>query len=128
MHFEIPDAGNGSCGILIHATDVSLYDAQVKESYYGYGITVSRLGVSLKRARYGTVGTSSFEKVSQWETAKEGNLHIELKGNRLEVYLSGENKPILTAEDDKPFTHGKYGFFSTGKELTVLEMIVSPLE
>ena len=128
VRFEIPDAGNGSCGILIRATDVSLYDAQVKESYYGYSITVSRLGVSLKRARYGAVGNSSFEKVAQWESAKEGNLHIELKGNRLEVYLPGENKPILSAEDDKPFTHGKYGFFSTGKELTVLDMTVSPVE
>ena len=128
VRFEIPDKGNGSCGILLRATDVSLYDAQVKESYYGYSITVSRLGVSLKRSRYGAVGSSSFEKVADWETAKEGSLRIVMNGTRLEVYLPGEDKPILSAEDDKPFTHGKYGFFSTGKELTVLEMTVSNAE
>lgn len=127
VRFSIPEKGNGASGILLHATDVSLYDAQVSESWFGYSLTVTRLGVTLKRARYGATGSSSFEKVPAWEAAEEGELHIELKDGKLAVYLPGESEPILTAEDAKPFTHGLWGFFSTGKELTVLECTVTPL-
>lgn len=128
VRFKIPEKGSGGSGILLHATDVSLYDAQVAESWFGYSLTVSRLGVTLKRARYGTTGSSSFEAVNAWKTAEEGELHIELKDGKVAVYLPGESEPILTAEDAKPFTHGLWGFFSTGKELTVLECTVTPLE
>ncbi len=128
VRFKIPEKGSGTSGILLHATDVSLYDAQVTESYFGYSLTVSRLGVTLKRARYGAVGSSSFERVPGWEDAEEGALHIELKGGKVAVYLPDESQPILTVEDAKPFTHGLWGFFSTGKELTVLECTAVPLE
>lgn len=128
VRFRIPEKGSGASGILLHATDVSLYDAQVAESWFGYSLTVSRLGVTLKRARYGATGSSSFEAVAAWKTAEEGELHIEMKDGKLSVYLPGESEPILTAEDAKPFTHGLWGFFSTGKELSVLECTVTPLQ
>lgn len=128
VRFKIPEKGNGASGILLHATDVSLYDAQVSESWFGYSLSISRLGVTLKRARYGAVGSASFEAVAAWETAEEAALHIELRDGKLSVYLMGESEPILTAEDAKPFTHGLWGFFSTGKELTVLECTVTPLD
>lgn len=126
--FEIPRNGNGSCGILLRATDVSYYDAQVEDSYFGYGVVVSERGVTLKRSRYGQVGTSSFEGVKAWETAETGTLHIEVRGNRVEIYLPDEEKPLLSFEDAKPLTHGMWGFFSTGRELSVLECTVAPLE
>ena len=126
--FEMPKKGNGSCGILLRATDVSFYDAQVEDSYFGYGVVVSERGVTLKRSRYGQVGTSSFEAVKAWETAETGTLHIEVRGSRVEIYLPGEEKPLLSFEDAKPLTHGMWGFFSTGKELSVLECTVAPLE
>lgn len=128
VRFKIPEKGSGTSGILLRATDVSLYDAQVTDSYFGYSLTVSRMGVTLKRARYGAVGSSSFESVPEWKDAEEGALHIELKGGKVAVYLPGESQPILTADDAKPFTHGLWGFFSTGKELTVLECTAAPLE
>lgn len=126
--FEIPKKGNGSCGILLRATDVSYYDLQVQESYFGYGIVVSERGVTLKRSRYGQVGASIFESVKAWETAEKGQLHIEVRGNQVDIYLPGETEPFITMVDEKPFTHGMYGFFSTGKELSVLECTIKPTE
>lgn len=126
--FEMPKKGNGSCGILLRATDVSYYDAQVDDSYFGYGVVVSEKGVTLKRSRYGQVGTSTFEAVPAWETAETAALHIEVRGSRVEIYLPGEEKPLISFEDAKPMTHGMWGFFSTGKELSVLECTVAPLE
>ena len=126
--FAIPRKGNGSCGILLRATDVSYYDAQVEDSYFGYGVVVSERGVTLKRSRYGQVGTSSFEGVKAWETAETGTLHISVRGSRVEIWLPGEEKPLLSFEDAKPLTHGMWGFFSTGRELSVLECTVAPLK
>jgi hypothetical protein len=126
--FEIPRKGNGSSGILLRATDVSYYDAQVEDSYFGYAITISEKGVTLKRSRYGAVGSSSFEAVPAWAEATQGSLHIEVRGNRVDVYLPGVDEPLVSLEDAKPLTHGAYGFWSTGKELSVLDCTISPLE
>ena len=126
--FEIPKAGNGSAGILLRATDVSFYDAQVEDSYFGYAVVLSERGVTLKRSRYGQVGTSTFEGVKAWATEKTGGLHIEVRGNQVDIYLPGEERPFVSMTDAKPMTHGMYGFFSTGRELTVLECRISPLE
>ncbi len=125
--FEIPDKGDGGSGILLRATDVSIYDLQVEDSYYGYSILVSKLGVSLRRSRYGLVGSVSFEQIPEWKTAETASLHIEVEGNEVRVYLPGESEPILSLEDAMPFTHGMYGFFSNGTEFTALELSVSPL-
>ncbi len=125
---EIPRNGNGTCGILLRATDVSYYDAQVDDSYFGYAIALSEKGVTLKRSRYGQVGSSPFEAVKAWETAETGTLHIEVRGSRVEIFLPGEEEPLLTMDDGKAFTHGMWGFFSKGRGLTVLECTVSPLE
>lgn len=128
VRFRLPDKGDGGCGILLRATDVSIYDLQVEDSYFGYSVGISRLGVNLRRARYGMVGSSSFEAVDAWKTAEEGELHIEVKGNTVKVFLPGESEPILTAEDANGFTHGMCGFYSNGKELTILELTIRPIE
>ena len=126
--FQIPRTGSGSCGILLRATDVSYYDAQVDDSYFGYGVVVSDKGVTLTRSRYGQVGTSSFEAVNAWKTAETGTLHIEVRGSQVEIYLPGETEPLLALDDGKSLTHGMWGFFSKGRGLTVLECSVAPLE
>ena len=126
--FQIPRTGSGHCGILLRATDVSYYDAQVDDSYFGYGVVVSDKGVTLTRSRYGQVGVSSFEAVDAWKTADTGSLHIEVRGSRVEIFLSGEAEPLLTLHDGKPLTHGMWGFFSKGRGLTVLECSIAPLE
>lgn len=126
--FAIPRNGSGSCGILLRATDVSYYDAQVDDSYFGYAIALSEKGVTLRRSRYGQVGASPFEAVKAWATAETGSLHIEVRGSRVEIFLSEEAEPLLTMDDGKPFTHGMWGFFSKGRELTVLDCTVAPLE
>lgn len=128
VRFDIPSKGDGGSGILLRATDVSVYDAQVKQSYYGYAVVVSKRGVTLSRSRYGQVGTSNFAAVPGWDTAGEGQLHIEVRGNAVDIYLPGEEKPLLHLEDAKPFTHGMYGFFSNGTELYVNELAVTPLD
>ena len=126
--FEIPRNGSGSCGILLRATDVSYYDAQVDDSYFGYSVVLSDKGVTLRRSRYGQVGSSSFEAVKAWATAETGSLHIEVRGSRVDIFLPGEQNPLLTLDDSKPLTHGMWGFFSKGRGLTVLECAISPLE
>ena len=126
--FSIPRNGSGSCGILLRATDVSFYDAQVDDSYFGYAIALSDKGVTLRRSRYGQVGASPFEAIKAWETAETGSLHIEVRGSRVEIFLPGEEKPLLTMDDGKAFTHGMWGFFSKGRGLTVQECTVAPLE
>ncbi len=119
IRFRIPQEGSGTSGVMLRATNVSLYDAQVAESYYGYGIVLSRLGFSVQRTAYGPVGSAQFRAVPAWKEAEEGELVIRVQGNRLEIGLPDET-PLYTAEDPHPFTHGLYGFFSTGKELRVL--------
>ena len=51
-----------------------------------------------------------------------------MRGNRVDIYLPGEEAPFVSMTDAKPLTHGMYGFFSTGRELTVLECSISALE
>ena len=126
--FKIPEKGDGGSGILLRATDVSYYDLQVEDSYYGYSISLSRLGISLRRSRYGLTGSVNFEQIPEWKTAESASLHIEAEGNQVRIYLPGEAEPILSLEDAKPFTHGMYGFFSSGTELTIMDMTVTPLE
>ena len=126
--FELPDKGDGGSGILLRTTDVSIYDLQVEDSYFGYSVAVSRLGVSLRRSRYGLTGSVNFTQIPEWKTAETASLHIEVEGNKVRVYLPGEEEPLLALEDSMPFTHGMYGFFSNGTELTILDMKVLPLE
>ena len=127
VRFRIPQEGSGTSGVLLRATNVSLYDAQVAESYYGYGVILSKLGFSVQKTAYGAVGSAQFCKVDAWKNAEEGELILRVKGNRLEISLPGE-APQYTLEDAQPFTHGMYGFFSTGKELQVLSCDVIPLQ
>ena len=126
--FEIPRNGSGDAGIIVRATDVSLYDSQVADSYFGYGIVLSERGVTLKRARYATVGSTSFASVPSWANATTGSLRIEVRGSLVEIYLPNEAEPIITLNDAKPLTHGMFGFFSTGKEMKILECTVTPLD
>ena len=74
------------------------------------------------------MGTSTFEAVKAWETAETASLHIEVRGCRVDIWLPDGEKPLISFEDAKPLTHGMWGFFSTGKELSVLECTVAPLE
>ncbi len=127
VRFRLPDKGSGSSGMVLRATDVSLYEHQVADSYFGYSLTLSRLGLGLRRVRYGASGRTEFVGIPAWQTAEEATLHIELRGGQVTISLPGEEKPLLSIRDAKPFSHGLYGFFSTGKELTVLECSASPL-
>lgn len=127
VRFRLPEKGSGSSGILLRATDVSQYEHQVADSYFGYSLTLTRLGLGLRRVRYGASGRTEFVSVPAWKTAEEGAVHIELRGGQVTVSLPGAEEPLLSIRDAEPFSHGLYGFFSTGKELTVLECSVSPL-
>ena len=51
VRFHLPEEGSGSSGVLLRATDVSLYEHQVADSYFGYSLTLTRLGLSLRRVR-----------------------------------------------------------------------------
>ena len=50
------------------------------------------------------------------------------KSLRMIETLALKTAVVQRFEDAKPLTHGMWGFFSTGKELSVLECTVAPLE
>ena len=127
VRFRIPREGSGTSGILLRAANVSLYDAQVAESYYGYGVILSRLGFSVQKTAYGAVGSAQFTGVDAWKDAQEAEVILRVRGNRIEIFLPG-GEVLYTLEDAQPFTHGMYGFFSTGKELQVVSCDAVPLE
>lgn len=128
VRLRLPKAGIGSSGILLRATHVSLYDAQVADSFYGYAVSMSALGLNLRRVRYGAVGQVEFVSVPEWKGQEEAELILRAEGTRITLSLPDSAAPLLVIEDASPFTHGQYGFFSTGKELEVLSMTVTPLE
>ncbi len=105
-----------------------MYDAQVQDAYYGYSLIVSSKGVTLRRSRYGQTGISTFKSVKDWADAEEGRLRIEVHGCRVTIFEEDEAEPLLSYEDPVPFTHGIYGFFSSGGELRVHELHVRPLK
>ena len=128
VRFRIPVSGSGNSGVLLRATNVSIYDAQVQESWFGYGLTLTKLGINLRRMRYGATGGMEFVSIPSWSDAEEAELFFRLEGSKISVSLPGEEAPLLVMDDADPFTHGLFGFFSTGKELEVLSLEVSPLE
>ena len=126
VRFIPPVNGSGASGILLRATNVSLFDAQVKESYFGYGVTVSKLGFNVQKIHYGSQAMLGFTSVNAWKDAQEAEILLRVQGKRLSIGLLGE-EPLFTLEDAQPFTHGLCGFFSTGKELTILSCDITPL-
>lgn len=127
VRFRIPVEGIGASGILLRATDASWYQDQVNESYFGYSISLSKLGLNVRRIRYGASGSTDFANVSAWKNAAEGELILRAQGGTVTLLLP-DGTELLSLRDAEPFTHGKVGFFSTGKELTVLECNLRPLE
>ena len=85
FRFKIPAAGTGTSGLMVNATDVSLYDAQVRESYYGYSIALSSLGITFQRQWYGTSGQVIFKAVSQWQSQTAATLTVRVLGNQISV-------------------------------------------
>ena len=126
VRFIPPVNGSGASGILIRGSNVSLYDAQVKESYFGYGVILSKLGFNVQKMHYGSQSMLGFTGVEQWKNAAEAEIVVRVQGNTLSIGLPGE-EPLFVFEDAQPFTHGLCGFFGTGKELTVLSCNITPL-
>ncbi len=126
VRFRPPVNGSGTSGVMVRATNVSLYDAQVKESFYGYGIILSPLGVNVQKMNYGSQSLG-FIPVDAWKAADTAEVIIAIKGASLSVSLPGED-PLFTLEDARPFTHGLCGFFGTGKELVIESVEIFPLD
>ena len=105
---------------------MSLYDAQVKESYFGYGVILSKIGFNVQKMHYGSQTMLGFINVNAWKDAAEAEIAVRVQGNTLSIGLPGE-EPLFTFTDARPFTHGLCGFFGTGKELTVLSCDMKPL-
>ncbi len=126
VRFSIPVEGLGSSGIVLRVTDASWYLAQLLDCYFGYSISLSKLGLYVRRIRYGATGTTDFASIPAWKNGGEGELIIRAEGERIALSLP-DGTELCAFQDAQPFTHGKFGFFSTGKELTVLEFNVKPL-
>ncbi len=128
VRFLLPTEGTGTCGFLMRASEVSLFDAQVAESAFAYAIGVTRLGVNVKRMNYGAPGAVDFAAVSAWADKTEAELILQAEGNELRVLLPDSDQPLMTLTDAAPLTHGMAGLFSTGKGLAVTSVAVRPLK
>lgn len=128
VKFVIPKNGAGFSGILINATDVSYYTEQVPESAFGYGLALSKNGITVKRLNYGAPGKNVSIKIPEWKNQEEAELTIRAESGVISVYLNGEDTPIHVIHDENPYTHGLTGLFSTGKELAVTEISVRSIE
>ncbi len=125
---DVPKGGSGFCGMLVHATDVSMHTDQVAESAFGYGIALTNTGLTIRRLNYGQVGDQHKVKIDGWRERESATLTVRVQDNILRIYLDDGAEPIFTLRDALPYTHGLCGFYSTGKPLRVTEVSVRPLE
>ena len=128
VKFEIPKNGAGFSGILLNATDVSYYTDQVPESAFGYGLALSKTGITVKRLNYGAPGKNVSIKIPEWKNQDEAEITVYVENGVISIYLTGEDTPVHVIHDENPYTHGLAGLFSTGKELAVTEISVRPIE
>lgn len=126
--FEIPKAGSGFSGFLMHATDVSFYKDNVPESAFGYAVAVSKSGISVRRLNYGAPGDVDTVKIPEWKNAEIAKIVMRMEDGVFTVSLPDAQEPLLTIGVEGLFTHGMTGMFSTGKELRVHSLSVSPIK
>ncbi len=127
VSFDIPKLGSGFSGFLLHATDVSLYDAQVTESAFGYAIAVTNTGLTVRRMNYGMKMDTDKINIDGWKDMQHATLTLRVQDNTISIFVGEETEAVAEIHDATPYTHGMCGLFSTGKELRVTELSVSPL-
>ncbi len=126
--FDIPQKGSGFSGFLMHATDVSLFDAQVSESAFGYAVAITNTGLTVRRMNYGMMMDTDKIKIDGWKSLTQATLTLRMQDNALSIFVADSTEPVAVIRDAAPFTHGLCGLFSTGKELRVTELSVRPLD
>ncbi len=128
VSFDIPKTGSGFSGFLMHATDVSLYDAQVAESAFGYALAITNTGLTVRRMNYGMMMDTDKVKIDGWKDKTHATLTLRMQDNALSIFVEDAEEPVAVIRDAAPYTHGLCGLFSTGKELRVTELSVRPLD
>ena len=128
VSFEMPKNGAGFSGILLNAVNVSYYTEQVPESAFGYGLAVTKDGITVKKLGYGAPSGNRKIKIPEWKNASEAELIIRVQSGKIEIFLPGKDSPIHVIHEENPYTHGLCGLFSTGKELAVTAVSVKPIE
>ena len=126
--FDIPKQGSGLSGFILHATDASVYDAQVAESAYGYAVVITNTGLTVRRMNYGHSMESNKIKINGWRDLTQATLTLRMQDNTLSIFVGDETEPVAVIRDASPYTHGMCGLYSTGKELRVTELSVRPLD
>ena len=128
VRFMMPGAGSGTAGFLLRATDVALYEKPVEDELFGYMISVSPMGMTVRRAAYGARSRTEFIPVAAWNGQTEGELILRVQGSRMEILLPDSAEPVFTLNDATPYSHGLCGLYSTGKEFAVTELSVRPVK
>lgn len=121
----IPQAGSGESGVMFRVTNCSLFEAQVRESFMGYGLSINKKGIVLSKYNYGRVGSSTVVNIDDFKTQEKARLQVEVEGNHIKVFVNGKNTPVLDYWDEYAYTHGSIGFYSFGKELVVERLSIS---
>jgi len=129
VSFEKQNNGSGQSGIFVRGTDVSLpwWEDVNKETFYGYAICPSNTGITVKWIYYGSEEIK-FKSISGWGKVENRELIVRAEGNAITISIPEKDEPILVIEDADPFTHGQCGIFSTGKEFTVTNVAIQPIE
>lgn len=126
--FDIPKQGSGFSGFIMHATHVSIYDAQVAESAFGYAVAVTNTSLTIRRMNYGAAMEVTKVSIDGWRDHSQITLTLRIQDNELSIFVDDKTDPVSVIRDAMPYTHGMCGLYSTGKELRVTELSVRPLE
>jgi len=126
LDVEIPREGSGESGVMFRVTNPSRMDAQVRESFTGYGLRIGKESMTFCKYNYGKAGTSRIIRLGK-DHADHVRLRIVVQNNRFRIYLEEEKKPAMDFRDSRPWLYGRVGFYSFGKELTVHHLSVKPI-
>jgi hypothetical protein len=104
------------------------YEKPVEDELFGYMISVSPMGMTVRRAAYGARSRTEFIPVAAWNGQAEGELILRVQGSRMEILLPDSAEPVFTLNDATPYSHGLCGLYSNGKEFAVTELSVRPVK
>ena len=126
LDMEIPRKGSGESGVMFRVTNPSRMDAQVRESFTGYGLSIGEENMTFCKYNYGKIGTSRIIRLGE-NHSDHVRLRVVVQNNRIRIYRKGEKKPAMDFYDPRPWLYGRIGFYSFGRELTVRHLSVKPI-
>jgi hypothetical protein len=125
---DIPRKGAGDSGLMFRVTNPSIMEHQVRESFIGYGISIGDGSITFSKYNYGKIGNSQIVSIKEIKGSDKVKLKVVVSNNIFQIYINDQEKPVLEYMDAQAWLHGKVGFYSFGKELTVNNLSVVSID